>query len=50
MAITSLKDQDRLDEASNFFIWKARINFLLDEHGLKAFLESVIVGPIDPKK
>jgi len=31
--ITSLRYQDRLDEASNFAIWKAKMLFLLDEHG-----------------
>lgn len=37
MATAKLKDQDRLDEASKFGVWKARMQFLLDEHGLETF-------------
>ena len=48
MAARSLKDQDRLDGASNFGIWKARMLFLLDEHGLKEFMTTFEVVPANP--
>ena len=47
MASSGLRDQDRLEGASNYVIWKARISFLLDEHDLKTFIDSVEVVPID---
>lgn len=43
MVTTGLKDRDILDETSNFGAWKATMRFLLDEHGLKEFVESAIV-------
>lgn len=30
MALNGLRDQDRLDRASNFVVWKARILSILD--------------------
>lgn len=45
MAKIKLKDQDKLDGASNFVIWKARIYFLLDEHGLKTYADNVVAKP-----
>lgn len=37
MAMNRLMDQDKLDEASNFVIWKARILSILDRHCIKGF-------------
>lgn len=37
-----LCDQNRLDGASNYDIWKARMSFLLDEYGLKAYIHVVV--------
>lgn len=42
MVTTGLRDQDRLEGASNFVILKARMSFLLDEHGLKAYVDNVV--------
>lgn len=52
MAANGLRDQDQLDGASNYVIWKAMISCLLDEHDLKAYVDSVVVVPtdIDPLK
>lgn len=47
MASARLRDQDQLDGASNYVIWKARISCLLDEHDLKMYVDSVIVVPSD---
>jgi len=47
MVDNGLRDQDRLDGASNYVIWKARISCLLDEHDLKAYVDSVVVEPVD---
>lgn len=47
MASTGLRDQDRLDRASNYVIWKARISYLLDEHDLKTYIDSVVDVPVD---
>ena len=47
MATSGLRDQDRLDGASNYAIWKARMPFLLDEHGLKTYVDNVVVVPAD---
>ena len=42
-----MHDQDRLEGASNYVIWKSRIEFLLDEHNLKAFIDSAVTEPLD---
>ena len=47
MATTELRDQDRLEGASNYVIWKARMSFLLDEFGLKAYIDNVVAVPRD---
>jgi len=44
---SGLIDQDRLDGASNYVIWKARMSCLLDEHFLKAYVDSVVAEPAD---
>ena len=47
MATHGLRDQDRLNGASNFVIWKARILSVLDEHRIKHLAKSAVVVPID---
>ena len=47
MASNGLCDQDRLEGASNYVIWKLRIEFLLDEHDLKALIDSAVAEPLD---
>ena len=47
MATVGLRDQDRLDGASNYVIWKAMLSFLLDEFGLRAYIDNVVVIPRD---
>ena len=44
---SGLRDQDMLDGASNYVIWKARMSFLLDEYGLKAYIDVVVAVPSD---
>ena len=48
MAINGLRDQDRLDWASNFVIWKAMILSILDRYRIKAFTLRIVVIPVDP--
>lgn len=45
MAANGMRDQDKLDRASNYVISKARISCLLDEHDLKAYVNSMVVVP-----
>lgn len=45
MVIEGFKDKDRLDRASNFDVGKARIQFLLDDHGLNEFMKNVMAEP-----
>ena len=47
MANNILRDQDRLEGASNYVIWKSRIQFLLDEHDLKALIDSAVGESLD---
>lgn len=47
MAMNGLRDLDRLDGASNFFIWKARILAILDKHRIKDYALKVVVMPVD---
>ena len=47
MANNRLRDQDRLEGASNYVIWKSRIEFLLDEHDLKALIDNTVAEPLD---
>lgn len=47
MASTGLLDQDKLEGALNYCIWKARMKFLLDEYGLNMYVESVVAVLID---
>lgn len=48
MAMNGLKDQDSLDRASNFLVWKARILSILDRHRIKAFALRTVAIPVDP--
>lgn len=50
MATTRLHDQDRLDGASNYGIWKARMTFFLDEFGQKTYAENVVAIPTDQQR
>ncbi len=47
MKTSGLRDQDRLDGASNYVIWKVRMHFLLDEHALETYVDSVVAVPAD---
>ena len=47
MASNGLRDQDRLEGSSNYVIGKSRIEFLLDEHDLKALIDGAVVEPLD---
>ena len=40
MATNGFHNQDRLEGASNYVIWKVGISFILDEHDLKHFIDS----------
>lgn len=47
MTTVGIRDQDRLDGASNYIIWKVRMSFLLDEFGLKTYIDAVVTIPTD---
>ena len=47
MAMNGLRDHDRLDGASNFVIWKARILAILDKHHIKDYALKVVAEPVD---
>ena len=44
MASHGLRDQDRLDGASNYVIWKTRI-LVVEECDLEAYVKRVVVVP-----
>ena len=48
MAVNGVRDQDRLDGASNFVVRKARILSILDKNRLKHFALNMIAIPVDP--
>ena len=48
MAMNRLRDQNKLDGASNFVIWKARILSVLDRHRIKVFALRTVAIPVDP--
>ena len=48
MALHGVRDQDRLDKAWNFAVWKAKILFVLDRNHGKNFALKVITIPVDP--
>ena len=47
MAVSGPRDQDKLDGASNFVIWKARILAVLDEHQIKDHALNMIFVLVD---
>lgn len=47
MATVGLRDQERLEGASNYVIWKAKISFPLDEPGMKTYAENVVAVSTD---
>lgn len=47
MVVNGLRDQDRLDGASNFVIWKARILVVLDKNRIKDYALKVVVVSVD---
>jgi len=48
MALHGVRDQDRLDGASNFVVYKARILSVLDRNRVENFALKVIATPVDP--
>lgn len=46
--MNGLRDQDRLEGAFNFVIWKATILSVLDRHRIKAFALRTVAIPVDP--
>ena len=48
MTTTSLRVEERLDGASNFLSWKARVTFLLKEYDLWEIVDKVVPPPTDP--
>jgi hypothetical protein len=50
MVITGLRFEDRLESASNFIPWKARITLILMENGLWEFANTTLTPPTDPQQ
>lgn len=48
MALHGVRDQDRLDEASKFVVWKARILSVLHRNCVKHFVLRTIAIAVDP--
>ena len=48
MALNGLRDQDKLGEASNFIVWKAKILSILDKYRIKHFALKTIAILVDP--
>jgi hypothetical protein len=46
----TLKFEDRLEGATNFRAWKARLILLLEENDLREYVEIVISDPNDPQE
>ena len=46
--MNGLRDQDRLDEAFNFVIWKARILAILDKPRIEDYALKTVAVPVDP--
>jgi hypothetical protein len=49
MVVASFRFEDRLDGASNFVPWKARVTLVLMENGLWEFANTKATPPMDPK-
>ena len=50
MVVNGLRDQDRLDVASNFVIWKTKILSVLDEHRIKDHVLHVVDVSVGAKQ
>jgi hypothetical protein len=50
MAMACLNFEDKLDGASNFFSWKARMTLLFKEHDLSEIMEKVVPTLTDAAK
>ena len=46
--VNTLKIEDRLEGATNFRAWKAKVLLLLEENDLKEYVEGVVASHIDP--
>jgi hypothetical protein len=49
MVAASLRFEDKLEGASNFVPWKARVTLILMENGLWEFANTKVTPPTDPK-
>jgi hypothetical protein len=47
--VSNLRVEDRLDGASNFLSWKARVTLLLKEYDLWEIVDKVVPPPTDPQ-
>ena len=47
MAATPLRVEDRLDGASNFLSWKARVTLALKEYDISELMDQVVATPTD---
>ena len=45
--MNTLKIEDRLEGATNFRAWKARVLLLLEGNDLKEYVEGVVPSPTD---
>ena len=52
MVSHALRDRERLNDMSNFVIWRAKILTVLDEYNIKDYAKNVLVVPTnaDPLK
>lgn len=48
MAANGVREQDKLDKASNFVVWRTKILSVLDRNHLKYFALNTIVILVDP--
>jgi hypothetical protein len=48
--VGTLRVEDRLEGATNFRAWKARILLLLEENDVKVYIEMVILDPNDAQE
>jgi hypothetical protein len=48
--MTTLRVEERLEGATNFRVWKARILLLLEKNDLKDYVEMVIPDPNDAQE
>jgi hypothetical protein len=45
--VNTLSIEDRLEGATKFPVWKARVLLILEENDLKEYVEVVVASPID---